>query len=74
MILLVQLWAYGGTLLGMWLNGRKYPGGPLLGVIGFIPWSILALSSHMFLMVAFNAIMSSLQLRAFLIWRRDEAH
>lgn len=73
LVWLVQGWAYGGSLLGMYLYGRKSLWGPTLSVLGFIPWTYLAVISHLWPMVVFDAIVSSISLNTLLQWRKQKA-
>ena len=57
--------------LSVWFNGSRKLLGPLFGVIGLIPWTILAVSSEQWGLVPLNLIITALQMRAFMLWRRE---
>lgn len=65
--------AFGGSLLSIWLTGRKSLWGPILGAVGFLPWSFLAYSSHLYGMIAFNAVLTGLHIRNIILWRHANA-
>lgn len=68
-MLIVEVLAYGGCLLEMWLLGRQDNRGNVVGILLCIPWTILVVHAGLYLMVAFEAILTLLSLRAYLIWR-----
>lgn len=68
---LLQVWAYGGSLVALWFTGKKSPLGPLLGIVGFLPWSFLALHSGLWPMIGYNLILTSVNARNWWLWSRS---
>jgi hypothetical protein len=63
--------AYAMTLLGMWCSGRKSLWGPMLGLAGCVPWSIIGITSGTYSLLPFNLIIAALYVRTIILWRRD---
>lgn len=67
----LEVVAYGGSLLSIWLAGRKSIYAPLVSIWGFIPWSILAWIADVPLMIAFNAVVTGLYTRNLILWSQS---
>lgn len=59
------------TLASTWFGGSKKLLGPIFGMVGFIPWTIMAVDTEQWGLLALNCVIFALQARAFILWRRD---
>lgn len=59
------------SLLSVWFGGSRKLIGPIFGVVGFVPWTIMAVQTEQYGLIPLNVIIAILQARAFLLWRRE---
>lgn len=57
--------------LSVWFGGSHKLLGPIFGIVGFIPWTILAVTTEQYGLIPLNVLITVLQVRAFILWRRE---
>lgn len=69
--LVLQVIAYGASLIGIFLMAKR----PILGLsiqsAAFFPWALVSYLHGLPLMIAFDAVLALLDIRAILTWDRQ---
>ena len=63
----------GGTLVSIYYGGNHKLIGPVFGIAGVLPWTLMAIQTRQWGMIPLNIIIAFLQARALHLWRRDGA-
>lgn len=58
------------SALSVYFCGNRVLLGPVLGMLGFVPWTYLAYSTEQFGLIPLNCLLTFLHARAFWRWKK----
>jgi hypothetical protein len=59
------------SVLSVYFTPRRQLLGPIFGIIGIVPWTMLAVVSRQWGLMPVNIIITVLHLRTVLLWKHD---
>ena len=60
------------SILSVYFSARRLLLGPLLGILGFVPWTALAIATGQWGLLPATIVVTVLQARIFLLWRVED--